>query len=131
MVGAAGSIRRAAKGKDNDTDRTTSRSENAVVRGRDTVGIVHQVLRILQRLRAQARIDVDCDAPAGAGSNKLRRALITGPRRRGWVITFDIEWLFRSVGSFDTVIHSRNSFSNEVKSGTAHPVLHVQERVRI
>ena len=48
MVGAAGTIGGSAEGKDDRADRAASGAEDAIVGGGHTIGVVDQILRILQ-----------------------------------------------------------------------------------
>ena len=79
VVGAAGAVGGSAEGKDDHADRTAGRAEDAIVGGGDAIGVVDQILRILQRLLAQGGIDVNGHPSAGAGSDEFGRSGIAGP----------------------------------------------------
>ena len=55
MVGASGTIGSTAQGKDDDADRSARRAKDSVVGGRDAIGVVEQILSVLQGLIAERR----------------------------------------------------------------------------
>ena len=66
MVGAAGSVGRVAKSENNYADRTSGGAKNSIIGGDDAIGIVQQILRVLQSRLAERGVYVDSDPAAGA-----------------------------------------------------------------
>src|ERR1700722_5863476 len=107
MVGAAGSDGRGAKSENNYADRTSGGAKYSIIGGDDAIGIVHQILRVLQTRLAERGVDVDRDPAAGAGSHKLRSPPVAGPWRRCRAV---LRRFFPSAGCFYAVIrtHTKN-----------------------
>ena len=92
VVGAAGAIGGTAESEHDHADRAASRAEDSVVGGDDAIGVVEQILSILQAGLAERGVDVDGDPSAGTGSHELRCSLIAGPSRRDRIVTVDVDW---------------------------------------
>ena len=126
MVGAARAIRGAAEGKDYCADRAASGAKDRVIRRDHAIGVVEQILGILQARLAERRIYVYRNAAARTGSHELRSAFVTGPCRRGR--TANINWFLPAARGLDAVIwtHKKNLhfgqiYSEESKRRVAAP----------
>src|ERR1039458_4100273 len=83
MIGSPGSIGGAADGEDDHTDRPAGGPKNLVVGRYHPIGVVDQILRVLEPRSAQRGINVHAHASTRTGAYKLRSAGVTGPSRRG------------------------------------------------
>src|SRR5258708_1824702 len=81
MISAAGTVGRSAQSENDYAHAAACGTENGVVGAGYSVGIVNQVLGILQSRGTERGVDVDRDASAGTGADELRRPLITWPLR--------------------------------------------------
>ncbi len=82
MVCTTGSVCCASEGEDDRADRTSGCAKDPIVRSDDAIGVIEQVLSILQAGVSKGRIHINGHTPTGAGAHQLRRPLITGPCRR-------------------------------------------------
>ena len=87
MVCTPGPISRPTKGENDDADRPPGCAEDLrVVSANYTVGILDEILRVLERWPAERRINVHGHASAWTDTHEFRGASVTGPLRRDRIV---------------------------------------------
>ena len=110
MVGAAAAIGSAVQGVDDHANGLALRAEELIIGIDHAIGIVHEVLRVLQSRIAERGIDIYRHASARAGSYKLRVSLVRGPLRCGGSIPAHGLRLSGNGSCFDAVVHLEPPF---------------------
>ena len=126
VVGAAGAVGSATQGENNDADGASGSAEDYVVGGHHAIGIVDQILSVLQRRLAERGVNKYGYPAARTGSHKLRVALETRPCWRDRAIAVDGDWFVPFGSCLDAVIHRKNLHFGQTmvrnRSGALQPL---------